>query len=232
MISGFVIVQNEEELLPYCLESFLSLGDLLEGLSVVDNNSTDATLDILHIWRDRLPITLQHHRADAHHGHLRNLALRACRADWVLYLDSDETVSRNFADWLRSGDCHRANLWQFHKYSTVGDRYHHAGGDGPSQRLFRNFPGIHFPQTIHTEPTHDQMGGAALAQGVWLFDHTSCKSEEALWAKGWRYQWAMGTPGIGPPHEYIGRVQDARNRGTIQRLPDHVCAQIFTGPGG
>ncbi len=68
LLDVFSIISNEEELLPYCLESYASITDLLGTVSLVDNNSTDATLDIIESFRDRLPIVLQHHRENSHHG--------------------------------------------------------------------------------------------------------------------------------------------------------------------
>ena len=229
-ISGFLIVKNEEEMLSYCLESFALIADRLDVLSVVDNGSTDATLDILQAWRTRLPLCVRHVRDHAHHGRLRTLALESCHAPWILYLDADETLTRNFPNWLDSTDLEMGDIWEIHKYTTIPDRYHHGGGDGPSQRLFRNVPGVHFPQSIHTEPTGPNLERKRLAHGVWMFDHTHCKSPEAMYAKGWRYQWAQGVPGIGPVHEYIGRYENAFRLGIIQELPSPVRELVFTGP--
>lgn len=232
MLSAFMIVRDEEELLPYSLACMALLVDRLDVLSVVDNGSTDCTLDILYHWRDRLPLHLQHVRQHAHHGHLRTLALVPCRAPWIFYLDADETITRNFPQWLDSGKLEQADVWEFWKYTTIPDRYHHGGGDGPSQRLFRNRPGVHFPQSIHTEPTWDGAMHKQMAQGVWMFDHTHCASEEKLYAKGQRYQWAFrnGVPGVGPVHEYTGRSESARANGNIYPIPDNVRELIFTGP--
>ncbi len=231
-IDAFVITQNEEELLPYCLESFASLGEHLGILSVVDNNSTDATLDIIESWRDRLPIVLQHHRADNHHGRMRTMALEPLTAEWVFYLDADETMTSNMAEWLSSSQAEQSTIWEFFKYTTILDRYHYVeGGNGPTQRLFRR-AGAYFPQDIHTEPTGPGLSIKRMAEGVILFDHTACKSQAALWAKGWRYQWAVGVPGIGPPHEYVGRVADALINHPDRNVafPESIKRLIFTGP--
>lgn len=232
MISGFLIVKNEEETLQWCLESFALIADRLDVLSVVDNGSTDATLEILSHWSQRLPIQIQHVPGEAHHGHLRTLALGRCHAPWVLYLDADETLTGNFPQWLDKGEIEQADLWEIWKYTTIPDRYHHGGGDGPSQRLFRNMPGVHFPQSIHTEPVWSGRQHKRLIPDVWMFDHTHCCSEEKMLAKGQRYQWAFRDKviGVGPVHEYTGRSENAHRLGNIYELPEKVREHIFTGP--
>jgi len=231
LLDAFLILLNEEELLPYALESFCSLGDLLGTLSIVDNGSTDASLAIVESFRSRLNIVLQHEHRHSHHGKLRNLALEPLTSEWILYLDADETFTSNFAEWLRTSNWRDGHIWEFLKWSTILDRYHHAGGEGPAQRLFKRLPGVHFSQRVHTEPQAEKLRIKMLAQGVYFFDHTSCASREKLIAKGWRYQVHQGEIGIGPWHEYIGRVENAHKLGIIKPLPDYVRPLIFTGPG-
>jgi len=233
VIDAFAIVLNEEELISYMLDSFVSLGGALGTLSLVDNGSTDRTLQIIERYRDRLNIVLQHDHSNSHHGRLRTKALEPLTAPWIFYLDSDETFTLDFKGWLESGNIEKADVWDIFKYTTILDRYHYVeGGNGPSTRLFRNLPGVHFPQNIHTEPTHPGLVKKDMIPGVTMFDHTACKSQEALWAKGWRYQWAQGTVGIGPIHEYVFRVQDAMNKRdrVIREFTDPIRSLIFTGP--
>lgn len=236
LIGGFMIVSNEEELVQYALESFSILGDLLGTLSIVDNNSTDATLEIIESFKGRMNIVVQHEHRHSHHGNLRNMAMEPLTSEeYIWYIDADETVSLNFPDWLRSGAVQRGTCWQMYKYTTIFDRYHYVeGGNGPTQRLFRNLPGRHFTQSIHTEPQHPSFGGWADVPGVFLCDHTATKSWEALWMKGARYQWAFRdkVPAIGPTHEYHGRVTNAldvypdRNK----EFPPELRQLVFTGP--
>jgi len=233
MISGFMLTYNEEELVSYALDSWVHIAPVLDKLVIVDNGSTDATLEIIDHYSSGLPLILIRHDTDRHHGHMRSLALSHLPEGWVLYLDSDETWTTDMLSWLQSGKLEEADQWEFYKYSTIQDREHYTeSGNGPSRRLFRYRPGVGFPQEIHTEPQ-----GPGLARlygtgdsGPFLFDHTAIKSQEALWAKGWRYQWAMGVPGIGPSHEYIGRVANAYAAGNIVKLPQQVLDRVFTGP--
>jgi glycosyltransferase involved in cell wall biosynthesis len=233
MISGFMLTYNEEELVQYALESWLHIAPVLSKLAIVDNGSTDATLEIVHRFMGQLPIELIRYDTDRHHGHMRSLALSHLPEGWVLYLDSDETWTGDMLSWLQSGKMEEADQWEFFKYSTIQDREHYTeGGNGPSRRLFRYRAGVGFPQEIHTEPLGpglNRLYGTGDG-GPFLFDHTACKSQEALWAKGFRYQWAQGVPGIGPIHEYIGRVQNAYAANNVVKLPQRVLDLVFTGP--
>ena len=231
MISFYAIVLNEEEQVRYMLDCAAQVADLLDVCSIVDNGSTDATLDIVHSYRDRVPLQMLREVHHSHHGQLRNLALSICRGDYVLYLDADETWTRDMRDWLLSEHYREADQWDFYKYTTIVDRFHYvSGGNGPCYRMFRRAPGIHYTQNVHTEAVADSLGARRLAQGPLLFDHTACKSREALISKGWRYQVHQGTVGVGPWHEYIGRVENAHRLGLVSEFDGSIRNRIFTGP--
>lgn len=233
ILDFFVLVNNEEELLQYCLESFALLSDMVGVVSVVDNNSTDLSLDIVRSFKDRLPIKLQRHYHNSNHGEMRTKALSVCTSPWIMYLDGDETFTKDMRDFFLSGRQEEADLWFFYKYTTFKDREHYVvGGNGHTQRLFRNGRGVHFPQSIHTEPIGDLPARKHCTDSEFLlFDHTACKSQEALWAKGQRYNWANreGVPAVGPQHEYVGRVANTKME-NVARFNDNILGKIFTGP--
>lgn len=230
----FLLVNNEEELLQYCLESYESIVDLVQIVSIVDNNSTDASLDIIESFKTRLPITLQHHRENSHHGIMRTKAISICKAPWIMYLDSDESWDTGFRQFLLDGWHEKADQIRFFKYTTIQDRNHFVpGGNGYTERMFRNLDGVHFPQSIHTMPTAGFNKTLDMAQErILLFDATACKSVEALWAKGFRYQWSARekVPAIGPSWEYVYRVNEAYKRNAIEEFSSEIKARIFTGP--
>ncbi len=231
MIDAFLILLNEEELLQYALESFESFVDLLGVVSIVDNGSTDDSLDIVQSFQTRLPIVLQRETSHAHHGALRSLAISKCKSPWIFYLDADETCSRNMRDWMASGAMEDADIYDFYKFTSIVDRYHYVeGGNGPCTRLFRNLEGVYFPQNVHTEPTHPGLTRKRMANSVYLWDATACKSLEGLWAKGWRYKQHAGTVGIGPEWEYVGRVSNAHKLGLVREHDEKMKSLIFCGP--
>lgn len=227
-----IIVRDEQELLSWCLEGLTTIRDFIEVVSIVDNGSIDATPYIIEKYKERLPITVQFEPSHHHHGNLRNLALEQCRGDWILYVDSDETFTSNMAQWLASGEIERADIWDFMKCSTVLDHLHYVpSGSGPTTRLFRNVSGVHYAEPVHTQPHGEGLDTKHCCQSVYFFDHTSLKSLRGLWAKGWRYQEHRGEVGIGPPHDYVGRVQQAFARPeVIVELPPEIRSAGIISP--
>jgi len=219
-----MIVRDEQELLSWCLEGLITIRDFIEVVSIVDNGSIDATPYIIEKYKDRLPIVVAFEPSHHHHGNLRNLALEQCRGDWILYVDSDETFTNNMSQWLASGELEKRDIWDFMKCSTMLDHLHHVpSGAGPTTRLFRNVPGVHYAEPVHTYPHGVGLNTKQCCQAVYFFDHTNLKSIRGLWAKGWRYQEHRGEVGVGAPHKYFGGVQIALDRPeVISELPSEI----------
>lgn len=220
-----IIVRDEQELLSWCLEGLLAIQEHIEIVSIVDNGSIDATPYIIELYKDRLPITVIFEASHHHHGDLRNLALGPCRehCDWFLYVDGDESFTKNMAQWLASERVEVADIWDFMKCTTIKDHLHHVpSGSGPTTRLFRNAPGVRYIEAVHTKPIAQDLKVKQMALDVFYFDHTALKSRRGLWNKGWRYQEHRGEIGIGPPHHYVGGVQNAYKREDVAELPQEV----------
>lgn len=83
-VSAMYVVFNEEEFLPY---SFRSIDDAVDEIIVIDNGSTDHTIDIIKRFGKA---TLFHCNGRGDFAKLRNIALREASGDWVLKLDADE----------------------------------------------------------------------------------------------------------------------------------------------
>ena len=85
LLSAALIVRDEQEMLPRCLDS---LRDVVDEIVVVDTGSTDRTVEIARAAGARV-----HHAAwRDDFGWARNEALRRCRGRWVLVVDADEEV--------------------------------------------------------------------------------------------------------------------------------------------
>lgn len=239
-LDAYMIVKDEEELIEHSLSTFAALGDYLGVLHIVDNGSTDGTLDIIRRYRDErlMPIEVSVKTDTPHHGELRTFAISGLKAPWILYLDADETLSRNFISQVRyiiAADLGKYDVVSFEKYWTIIDREHFTDGayEGAQARMFRNRPGVHFPQKIHTEPMYEYGNGRTRMlelKGVYCFDHTGCKSMVALRNKGERYQWAQGEPFIGDPNTYVRSVDEALKDGKVRKFPQPILDIIEWGP--
>lgn len=243
-LSAFMIVKNEEELVEYTMECFAALNDRvpLEVLSVIDNGSTDRTTEIIacRAREYRLPLRIRSVADTPHHGSLRSAAIEGIESDWIFYLDGDETFSRDLPEKV-VGKISRPGstlCFGFHRKWTIVDRYHLIKGAYESFqcRLFRNLPGVYFPQKIHTVPVYvydgGEINGLEFSEEIdaIVYDHTSCKSPAALLEKGNRYQWAAGEPYIGDPETYLRLTRDAYKNGKIESMSPEEARMVFTGP--
>lgn len=92
LVSVVIPVYNTREYLPACLESVLSqtMGDF--ELLLVDDGSTDGSLEVEEAYaaRDgRVRVLRQQH---ARQGAARNLGMREARGEYVYFLDSDDLI--------------------------------------------------------------------------------------------------------------------------------------------
>lgn len=91
LLSAALIVKNEEEKLPGCLESLVKLMPLLGEICVYDTGSTDATIDIAKSFGVRL----QKGFWDSDFARAKNAATAMTSGQWVLNVDADERVQAN-----------------------------------------------------------------------------------------------------------------------------------------
>lgn len=91
-VSVVVITKNEEENIADCLKSAAWADEVI----VLDDNSTDATVDVAKRFTDKV----FSRKMDIEGVH-RNYAYGLAKNDWVLSLDADERISEELVDELR-----------------------------------------------------------------------------------------------------------------------------------
>src|SRR3990172_5263948 len=84
-ISLCMMVKNEEEMLPRCLESVKAWVD---EIIIVDTGSCDGTLEIARGYTQKVYL---HPWFDDFSG-MRNITLSYATGDWILVLDADEEL--------------------------------------------------------------------------------------------------------------------------------------------
>jgi len=86
-IEAYVMVYNEERLLPYIIRHYSRFAELV----FIDNNSTDRTPEIIKDFR-----TLNYHLPDEindlNHLHVKETCWKGSKADWVIVVDADEFI--------------------------------------------------------------------------------------------------------------------------------------------
>ncbi|MGI9657437.1 MAG: tetratricopeptide repeat-containing glycosyltransferase family 2 protein [Gaiellaceae bacterium] len=146
-LSLCMIVKDEEEMLPGCLEA---VADAVDEIVIVDTGSSDRTVEIAESFGARVvDFPWNGSFADA-----RNVSLDTATGDWILYLDADEHIVPGDANRLRSLT---SRTWREGFY-LVETNY--TGGDDSGSavthlalRLFRNRPEYRFEGRIHEQKT-------------------------------------------------------------------------------
>lgn len=139
LLSACLIVKDEEQRLPQCLESLRSLAD---EIIVVDTGSSDRTVAIAKKYQARI----FHFDWCDDFSQARNYAIAQAKGKWILIIDADEVVEQNAIALLQAvmqrDDCLAANLLR----SEIGAK------QSPYSlvlRLFRNHFAITFTGIYH-----------------------------------------------------------------------------------
>lgn len=138
-ISACLIVKNEEQRLPKCLDNLKALAD---EIIVVDTGSSDRTVAIAKKYQARV----WHFDWCDDFSQARNYAIAKARGKWILVIDADEILVQRAIKALQAvmqqDDCIAVNLLRSEidakqsPYSLV-------------LRLFRNHPAITFTGLYH-----------------------------------------------------------------------------------
>jgi GT2 family glycosyltransferase len=97
-VSVTIVTYNSGRFIKRCLESVLSQRYSLKEIIVVDNASTDGTIDILEQFEDRCRI--HYNEENAGFAAAQNQAIRMAGGDWVLTLNPDVLLLPNFIQAL------------------------------------------------------------------------------------------------------------------------------------
>lgn len=98
MISVIVPVYNTEKYLDRCIESILNSTYTDFELLLINDGSTDQSLDICRKYKEqdsRITLISQENQGVSA---ARNLGLRVCRGDWIIFIDSDDYISSDFLE--------------------------------------------------------------------------------------------------------------------------------------
>ena len=138
-LSACLIVKNEEQRLPQCLDSLRSLAD---EIIVVDTGSSDRTIAIAKKYQARV---FNFEWCD-NFSQARNYAIAQAKGKWILIIDADEVLEQKAISTLQAimqrSDCLAVNLLR----NEVGAR------QAPYSlvlRLFRNHLAISFTGIYH-----------------------------------------------------------------------------------
>jgi len=159
-----MIIRDEEQLLPGCLESVLGVVD---EVVAVDTGSSDATPEIVRAHGGRL---LRHAWREDFSA-ARNVSLDAATGDWILWMDADERLRPEEHGRLRRLIERNASEDVFsvpiRSETPTGVQVTHA------HRLFRNRKGIRFSGRVHEQvsPSFARIGAREGPSADFTIDH-------------------------------------------------------------
>jgi tetratricopeptide (TPR) repeat protein len=146
-ISLCMIVKDEEEMLPGCLEA---VADGVDEIVIVDTGSTDRTVEIAESFGAKVV----HFPWNGSFSDARNVGLDAASGDWLFYLDADEHLVDGDAARIREL---LGRTWRegFHLVETNYTGGEEAGTSVTHMalRIFRNRPEYRFEGRIHEQKT-------------------------------------------------------------------------------
>jgi tetratricopeptide (TPR) repeat protein len=143
-----MIVKDEEEMLPRCLEA---AKPAVDEIVVVDTGSSDRTIEIAREFGARVI----EHPWSGDFAAARNVSVDAASGDWILWLDADEVLVAEDAERLRGLT---GRVWR-EAFFLVEINFTGELGDGHAAthsalRVFRNRPGRRFEGRVHEQIGH------------------------------------------------------------------------------
>ncbi len=144
-LSLCMIVRDEEEMLPRCLEA---VAPAVDEIVIVDTGSHDRTIEIARAYDARVI----EREWTGSFSEARNTSFDAATGDWIIYLDADEVLVKDDVEKLRAltGQTWREAFYlvetNFTGSEEVGVAVQHS-----ALRVFRNRPEYRFQGRLHEQ---------------------------------------------------------------------------------
>lgn len=145
MISLLMITKNSDGLLE---KSLYSVKGLVDEMVIVDDNSSDNTLQIAKKFKARI-----FRRHDVNLGTQRLFGLSKCRSEWILMLDADEVISEKLKKEIALSTTKvrtRNDIVGYYvpyQNHFLGKPIYHGGEDYKILRLFKK-KSAHIPESL------------------------------------------------------------------------------------
>ena len=151
-LSVAYIVKNEIENLP---ESIRMTRDLVDEIVVVDTGSKDGTWEWI---KSRKDIISKQIKWKDDYAEARNVSLSLCTKPWILVIDADEWIDKQYFEFIRAAI--EVNFNYYGYYMTIHNFITSPFWDphpqimyGKAVRLFRNRNSIRYDGCVHNQLT-------------------------------------------------------------------------------
>lgn len=152
-ISLCMIVKNEEDYLPKCLES---IKDIVDEIIIVDTGSTDKTVEIAKSYGTKV----YYFKWNNNFSEARNESLKYATKDWILILDADDELRAKYKENLKlllNSQLDENTVYFFETLNYYGDKIdNNCITINLNPRMFRNNLGIHYEGEIHNQLVYSQ----------------------------------------------------------------------------
>lgn len=143
-VSACLIVKNEEELLPACLES---IRNWVDEIIVVDTGSTDRTMEIARSFGAKV----YEHPWEGSFSKARNFSLQYATKDWLFIIDADERVyAEDIPQILTAVNQQDADVITTNVYN-VYEEFKDVVVFLPSHRFFRRELNVRYEGIVHNQ---------------------------------------------------------------------------------
>ncbi|RKX29628.1 MAG: hypothetical protein DRP47_01210, partial [Candidatus Zixiibacteriota bacterium] len=143
-VSACMIVKNEEELLPECLES---IRDWVDEIIIVDTGSTDRTVEIAESYGAKI----FHQEWEGNFSKHRNYSMDMATSDWIFIIDADERFNAEdvkiLRRWMNKRDCRVISVNVFNYTGKFNERVTSLA----STRLFRSDLKLRYEGIVHNQ---------------------------------------------------------------------------------
>jgi len=145
LLSLCMIVKDEEENLPRCLQS---VRNVVDEIVVVDTGSGDRTVEVARSYGARV----FYYPWSGDFSAARNFSLEQARGQWILFLDADEELVKEDGPRLREIIARtEKDGFMLREINFVGERPGEEALLFSTLRLFRNRPEFRFRGKIHEQ---------------------------------------------------------------------------------
>ena len=103
LVSCIVPVYNVEEYLDECIESIVNQTYVNLEIILIDDGSTDNSSIICEEWKKKDNRIVVRHKENGGASSARNLGLDIMKGDWVVFIDSDDTIHIQYIQLLVYG---------------------------------------------------------------------------------------------------------------------------------
>lgn len=194
-LSALYIVKNEEEFLPFSLRS---VQDVADEIIIVDNQSTDGTVEIAR----RFPgVKIIFADIQDNYSALRNLGLQQARGEWLMpMMDADcifyNDIKQVVPRLIQSPLADAYLFWYYHLLGGYFQVQNKSDHDPTYQRIMlaRNRPGMHWVGAVHEHL--EGIGPHVLDSGLHYVHYGYVKPQRHIWERWVKYARLEGRPGV------------------------------------